>query len=381
MSHQPRRIAIAVFDGVESLDVTGPAQVFSTASRLLDRSGRGYTVELVGAGPAPVHCAGGVRLLADRTFADSDGEGVDTLVVPGGLRIRPEGVDAVVEAVIDPEVLAWVARVAPRVRRVVSVCAGAHTLAAAGLLTGRRATTHWATAEALAERHPDVTVDADAVYVRSGPVWTGAGVSAGIDMSLALVADDHGRRHALATAKWMVRYLQRPGDQSQFSAPLKRQSTARTDIAELLAWIDAHLAERLTVPDLAARMGLGERQFARVFLRETGSTPATYLDAQRVHAARRLLQESDLTVAAIGARCGFGSVHSFHRAFKRHTSVTPQVYRRHFTSAAAPVPAVTPQETRSIWSSRRTRRTGSLRSCATPSPARPGSSPTAPPPC
>ncbi|MEU3395934.1 GlxA family transcriptional regulator [Streptomyces filamentosus] len=338
---QPRRIAIAVFDGVESLDVTGPAQVFSTASRLLERPGRGYSVELVGAGPAPVHCAGGVRLLADRSFADSDGEGVDTVVVPGGLRIRPEGV----EAVVDPDVLAWVARVAPRVRRVVSVCAGAHTLAAAGLLAGRRATTHWATAEALAEHHPDVTVDADAVYVRSDPVWTGAGVSAGIDMSLALVADDHGRRHALSTARWMVMYLQRPGDQSQFSAPLKRQSTARTDIAELLAWIDAHLGERLTVPDLAARMGLGERQFARVFVRETGSTPAAYLDAQRVQAARRLLQESDLTLAAIGTRCGFGSVHSFHRAFKRHTSVTPQTYRRHFAGTAAPATADTLQET------------------------------------
>ncbi|WP_326682750.1 GlxA family transcriptional regulator [Streptomyces sp. NBC_01237] len=214
---QPRRIAIAVFDGVESLDVTGPAQVFSTASRLLDRSGRGYTVELVSAAPTPVHCADGVRLLADSTFTDSDGEGVDTLVVPGGLRIRPEGV----EAVVDPAVLAWVTRVAPRVRRVVSVCAGAHTLAAGGLLAGRRATTHWATAEALAERHADVTVDADAVYVRSDPAWTGAGVSAGIGMSLALVADDHGRRHALSTAKWMVMYLQRPRDQSQFSAPLK----------------------------------------------------------------------------------------------------------------------------------------------------------------
>ncbi|KOG15751.1 hypothetical protein ADK34_27040 [Streptomyces viridochromogenes] len=338
---QPRRIVLAVFDGVESLDVTGPAQVFSAASRLLGRSGRGYTVELVGAGPAPVHCAGGVRLLADSAFADSDGEGVDTLVVPGGLRIRPDGV----EAVVDPEVLTWVARVAPRVRRVVSVCAGAHTLAAAGLLAGRRATTHWATAEALAERHADVTVDADAVYVRADPVWTGAGVSAGIDMSLALVADDHGRRHALSTAKWMVMYLQRPGDQSQFSAPLKRQSTARADIAELLAWIDAHLAERLTVPALAARMRLGERQFARVFVRETGSTPAAYLDAQRVHAARRMLQDTDLTLAAVGTRRGFGSVHSFHRAFKRHTSVTPQTYRRHFTSTAAPDPAVTPQET------------------------------------
>ncbi|MEW5629299.1 DJ-1/PfpI family protein [Streptomyces hydrogenans] len=338
---KPRRIVIAVFDGVESLDVTGPAQVFSTASRLLAGSGRGYAVELASAGPAPVECAGGVRLLADRTFADSDGEGVDTLVVPGGLGIRPDGV----EAVVDPDVLAWVERVAPRVRRVVSVCAGAHTLAAAGLLDGRRATTHWATAEALAERYPDVTVDADAVYVRADPVWTGAGVSAGIDMSLALVADDHGRRLALSTAKWMVMYLQRPGDQSQFSTPLKRQSTARTDIAELLAWIDAHLAEPLTVPALAARMGLGERQFARVFVRETGSTPAAYLDAQRVQAARRLLQESDLTLAAIGTRCGFGSVHSFHRAFKRHTSVTPQTYRRHFTGAPAPATADTLQET------------------------------------
>jgi len=304
---KPRRIVIAVFDGVESLDVTGPAQVFSTASRLLAGSGRGYAVELASAGPAPVECAGGVRLLADRTFADSDGEGVDTLVVPGGLGIRTDSV----EAVVDPDVLTWVARVAPRVRRVVSVCAGAHTLAAAGLLDGRRATTHWATAEALAERYPDVTVDADAVYVRADPVWTGAGVSAGIDMSLALVADDHGRRLALSTAKWMVMYLQRPGDQSQFSTPLKRQSTARTDIAELLAWIDAHLAERLTVPALAARMGVGERQFARVF----------------------------------GARCGFGSVHSFHRAFKRHTSVTPQTYRRHFTGAPAPATADTLQET------------------------------------
>jgi len=343
MNTLSRRMVIALFDGVESLDVTGPAQVFSTATRLLESSGRGYEVALVGPEPGLVTCADGLRLMVDRSFAEVTGDGVDTVVVPGALTMGQGGAEAVVE----PTVVDWLRVVAPRVRRLVSVSTGAHALAEAGLLTGRRATTHWATAHSLAKRFPDIAVDADAVYVRSGEVWTGAGVSSGIDLSLALVADDLGRRHAVWTARWLVMYLQRPGDQSQFSTPLNRQISARSDIAELLAWIDAHLSDPLTVPALAARMGLGERHFARVFVRETGSTPAAYVEAQRVHAAGRLLQETDLTVATVAARCGFGSTETFHRTFKHHTDVTPQSYRRRFaTSLAFPANTVPRQARR-----------------------------------
>ncbi|MFJ2782183.1 GlxA family transcriptional regulator [Kitasatospora sp. NPDC087315] len=369
MSHShTRRIAITVFEGVELLDVTGPAQVFSAATRLLGEAARtgaaaggaagagpgadagasvgtygrgharGYTVELVGPRRGEVECAGGLRLSADRAFGEIDGSGIDTLIIPGALQLGPDGF----EPAVDPEVVRWVRETSPRTRRVASVCTGAHILAEAGLLAGRRATTHWATADRLAAQYPDITVDADAVYVRADPVWTGAGVSAGIDMSLALVADDHGRRLALATAQWMVMYLQRPGGQSQFSAPLERQRTARADIAELLAWIDAHLDQRLTLPVLAERAGLSDRQFIRVFTRETGSTPAAYVEAQRVEAARRLLQESDLTIAAVAGRCGFGSTETFHRTFRQHTSVTPHAYRQRFCApdrSSRPSPA------------------------------------------
>ncbi|MFE3016956.1 GlxA family transcriptional regulator [Streptomyces sp. NPDC059256] len=333
-----RKVVIAVFDGVESLDVTGPSQVFATASRLLHGAGYGYSVELAAASAGAVSCADGVRFAVDRSFADLDASigsgafGIDTVIVPGALRPGRGRLEPIVE----PAVLAWVKKVAPRVRRVASVCAGAHLLAEAGLLTGRRATTHWATADLLAEQYPDVTVDAEAVYVRSDPIWTGAGVSAGIDMSLALVADDLGRRHALATARWMVVYLQRPGNQAQFSTPLHRQSTASPDVAELLAWIDAHLDQPLNVPTLAARLSLGERQFARVFTRETGSTPAAYVETQRIQAARQLLQEDALTVSAIATLCGFGSTETFHRTFKHHTSITPHAYRQRFNTRTDP---------------------------------------------
>ncbi|RSN61612.1 GlxA family transcriptional regulator [Actinomadura sp. WAC 06369] len=320
----PHRVVIAVFPGVDLLDVTGPAEVFAVAGRELP--GMPYQVLLAGADGGTVRTAAGVRVATDLTFAEV-GDRVDTLLVPGAL-------DAAGAPVIDPDLVAWIAETAEHARRVASVCVGAHLLAAAGLLAGRTATTHWATADRLAADHPDVTVDPDPVYVRSGDVWTGAGISACMDLALALVAEDHGERVALAVARQLVMYLKRQGGQSQFSVPLWEAPAGRRDLDELRAWITANLTADLSAAALADRMCLSERHFARVFRRETGRTPAAYVEAARVEEARRLLEGTDEPLDRVAAACGLGSAETLHRAFRRRLGTTPAAYRRRFRVAA-----------------------------------------------
>ncbi|RXX45866.1 AraC family transcriptional regulator, partial [Streptomyces alfalfae] len=254
------RVVIAVFPDVDLLDVTGPAEVFALADR--ETGGRpGYEVLLAGPEAGAVRTSAGVRLLTDLAFADTGR--VDTLLVPGAVDMTGQGP----VARIDAEVVAWLAATAPQARRVASVCVGAHLLAAAGLLDGHTATTHWSTAAQLAADHPAVTVDPDPIFVRTdrGRLWTGAGISACLDLALALVAEDQGEEVALAVARQLVMYLKRQGGQSQFSVPLSRPASARRDIDELRAYIADHLTDDLSAAALAARMCLSERHFARVF--------------------------------------------------------------------------------------------------------------------
>ncbi|MGR6915978.1 GlxA family transcriptional regulator [[Actinomadura] parvosata] len=320
------RVIVAVFPGVDLLDVTGPAEVFAVANREMD--GRmPYEVLLAGPEGGQVRTSAGVRLATDLTF-DEVGDRVDTLVVPGA-------VDAAGVPVIDPRVVGWIAETSRHARRVASVCVGAHLLAAAGLLAGRTATTHWATADRLAADHPDVTVDPDPIYIRSGKVWTGAGISSCMDLALALVAEDHGERLALAVARQLVMYLKRQGGQSQFSVPLWQAPTERRDIDELRVWITANLTADLSAAALAERVCLSERHFARVFRKETGATPAAYVEAARVEAARRLLEGTDEPLDRVAAACGLGSAETLHRAFRRRLGTTPATYRRRFRTAAA----------------------------------------------
>lgn len=321
------RVVIAVFPDVDLLDVTGPAEVFALAGR--ETRGRaGYQVRLAGPVAGAVRTSAGVRLLTDVSFEEMAEEPVDTLLVPGAVDMT----DGQPVARIDGDVVEWLKETAPRARRVASVCVGAHLLAAAGLLDGKTATTHWSTAAQLAADHPAVTVDPDPIFVRTdrGRLWTGAGISACLDLALALVAEDQGEDVALAVARQLVMFLKRQGGQSQFSVPLSRPASDRRDIDELRLWIAEHLGDDLSAAALAARMCLSERHFARVFKQETGTSPAEYVEAARVEAARRLLESTDCSLEQVAAGAGLGSVETLHRAFRRQLASTPAAYRRRF---------------------------------------------------
>jgi transcriptional regulator GlxA family with amidase domain len=328
MSSTTRRVAMIVYPDVQILDVTGPLEVFARTSRwLIDHGRRGepaYTVELVAARRGPVVCSSGLELLVRRSFADVRG-GIDTLLVAGGIGfLRELGERAVVS---------WIRRMAPRVRRLASVCTGAFLLAEAGLLDGRRATTHWRRCGELADRYPRITVDPDPIFVREGRVYTSAGVTSGMDLALALVEEDQGPDVALAVARELVMFVKRPGGQSQFSVPLMAQATEHEPIRELQVWINEHLAADLSVVTLARRAAMSPRNFARVFTREVGVTPARFVERARVEAARRRLEESSLGVDAVASECGFGSAEIMRRTFLRTLRVNPADYRHRFRIA------------------------------------------------
>ncbi|MEV0750054.1 DJ-1/PfpI family protein [Streptomyces sp. NPDC050273] len=325
MSTVERLVVIVLFDGVDLLDVTGPPEVFSLARRETDEAA-GYEVVLAAETTAPVTTAAGVRILPDLTFDDLAARSVDTLLVPGAVETDGQGR---VRPVTDPAVVCRVERLAGRTRRVASVCVGAHILAAAGLLDGKRATTHWSTAGQLAADHPLVEVDADPIFIREGDVWTGAGISACLDLSLALIADDLGEAVALRVARQLVMYLKRPSGQSQFSVPLEQVSTTRR-IEDLRHHIMRNIAEPLTVADLAAHGHIGDRQLTRIFKTELGTTPHAYIESVRVERARNQLESTDATLERIASACGFGTVDTLVRAFRRRLDTTPTEYRRRF---------------------------------------------------
>jgi transcriptional regulator GlxA family with amidase domain len=314
-----RRIVILTYEGGQSLDVTGPLEVFAATQRFGPSAH--CSVEVVAPRAGTVTMASGLGLVAERSIAEVRGP-VDTFVVAGG---ETEGVAAVTA---DDVTLHHVRRIAAQSRRVASVCSGAFVLAAAGLLDGRRATTHWSACDTLARLFPQVTVEPDPIFVRDGDVWTSAGVTAGIDLSLALVEDDAGHDVAMAIARRLVVFLKRPGGQAQFSSALDAQTADRDDLGETLAWIADHLAADLSVPALAARVAMSPRHFARVFRAGVGTTPARHVERVRVEAARRRLEETDAGVEAVARECGFGTAETMRRVFLRTVHVSPTEYRR-----------------------------------------------------
>ncbi len=275
----------------------------------------------------PVRMTSGLRLVADRAYAEAR-DGIDTLIVGGG---------DVAPAASDPRLRAWLQAIRPGVRRLASVCSGAFILAEAGMLDGRRATTHWLAVRLFRRLYPQIELDADAIFVRDGSIYTSAGVTAGIDMALALVEEDLGRALALDVARRLVVFLKRPGGQSQFSAHLAAQAIEAKALRGLTAWIVDHLGEDLSNERLAAHVGMSPRNFARVFRRESGCTPGKFVERARVDAARRLLEDGDHGLEAVALRCGFGSGEQMRRTFVRHVGVVPIDYRRRFR-----VPSDTP---------------------------------------
>ncbi|MFG3145935.1 GlxA family transcriptional regulator [Streptomyces sp. NPDC048243] len=315
-----RTVLIVLFDGVQSLDVTGPLEVFAGAEAHRADSYRIRTASLDG---APVRCSSGLVLVPDHPLAEAPPP--HTLLVPGGGGTRNP----------DPLLVDWLRAHGPGAERLVSVCTGAILLAAAGLLDGRRATTHWAYCDRLARDHPAVEVDPDPIYVRDGHVATSAGVTSGIDLALALVEDDLGRAAALTIARHLVVFLRRPGNQAQFSVQLAAQTARREPLREVQQWISEHPGGDLSVESLAARARLSPRHFARAFQAETGATPGRYVEGVRLEHARRLLEDTPDGVEEISRACGYGTPEAMRRAFVKTLGSAPAEYRRRFRPAPA----------------------------------------------
>jgi transcriptional regulator GlxA family with amidase domain len=325
------RIALLAYPGVDLLDVAGPSEVFGAARRALAAVGgsldAGYSVRVLSSSrELALDTDSAVSLLAHRSYRGLRGP-IDTLLVAGGLGAE--------QAAKDRALLRWLQRMAPRVRRLGSICTGAFVLAAAGLLDGRQATTHWKWCQRLARAYPQIDVDAEPIFIRDGPVFTSAGITAGMDLALALVEEDFGRDAALWIARHLVLFLRRPGGQSQFSALLDLQAAEREPLRDLQAWVAEHLDEDLSVERLAGRVHMSARNFARVFRRQVGWTPARFVERLRVEAARRRLEESHAGLAQVARECGFGSADSMRRSFLRVLLVGPGDYRCRFH---APVP-------------------------------------------
>jgi len=335
---QPRRVLILTAAPAQLLDIAGTVEVLAQAGRLraVEKGGRGevgsfaplydIAVHIVPAPGMPNTSAG-----LDLRSSWSENEvlactGLDTLVVVGGEGARRRA--------SDPAIQELVLYLAPRSRRIVGVCTGAFILAEAGLLAGRRATTHWRWCAELGRRYPELRVDPEPIYIRDGSVWTSAGITAGMDLALALVEDDHGHALALSVARELVLFLRRPGDQKQFSAVLSAQTGTSERFGDLLAWMSENLHRELSVEALADRACLSPRQFARVFHEEIGVTPARMLERLRVEAARQHLENGRTGLAAVVAACGFGTEETMRRAFLRHVGAPPGDYRDRFRPGA-----------------------------------------------
>jgi transcriptional regulator GlxA family with amidase domain len=332
--HQNRRVAIVAFDQAQLLDIAGPLQTFATTCELLAGRGetadprRPYDIALVSPTGGPVRTTSGL-IVETKPLSAFARQPIDTIIAVGGRGVHVAARDA--------RLVRRFIRAAARARRVCSVCTGAFLLAEAGLLAGRRATTHWEFCARLKEQHPDIRVEADPIYIRDGRIWTSAGITAGIDLALALVEDDLGRAAALQTARHLVVFLKRPGGQAQFSEPLKAQAaTAGADeqFAALHAWMTNNLARDLSVENLAAQAGMSPRHFARLYAARHGTTPAKAVEVLRVEAARRALEETQAPIKRVAAICGFGDEERMRRSFLRRLGSSPVDYRRRF---AAPV--------------------------------------------
>lgn len=308
------RVAFVIFDGFQVLDLTGPHEVFQHTGQ--------YECLVIAPEAGPVRSSGGLPVHAGFGTRDIAPQSIDTLVVAGG-----KGVDL---ARRDPALVGWIAEVAATARRVASVCSGALLLAEAGVLDGRRVTTHWAREAQLRTEYPRLDVDCDPIFIRDGHVWTSAGVTAGMDLALAMVEDDHGRDAAHAVARELVMFLRRPGSQSQFSVPLWSAQPASDPIRAAVSSVQADPGARHTIADLAERSGLSARHLQRRFTAELGVPPAAYVERIRIEAARRALAEGDEPVETLARRLGFGTGETLRRAFHRHVGVAPSDYRDRF---------------------------------------------------
>ena len=319
-----RTVLFVAFEGMGLLDLTGSTTVFWSASLFMKQQGKlGYSLNAVSIDGGLIITAEGIGI-ATAPISDFADAGIDTIVVPGALDMEP--------ALRDRRLVDWLRVTAPKARRTASVCAGAFLLAEAGLLHGRRAATHWSSCTLLGERYPSLKVEPDAIFVRDDPIWTSAGVSAGIDLSLAMVQDDCGHNVAMQVARELVIYMKRPGGQSQFSELLQSQTTDSPVFDELHLWMAKNLQDqKLTVDRLATHVNMSPRNFARSYKTKTGRTPAKALELFRVEAARRLLEEAKLDVDQIARSCGFGDEERMRATFKRHLAISPRDYRRRFS--------------------------------------------------
>jgi transcriptional regulator GlxA family with amidase domain len=321
---------MVVYPDVQSLDLVGPQEVFAAAQQLIATTGRtepGYRVYVASLDGAPLRASSGLQIVPDVALARAPTR-IDTLLVAGGAGSARASAEA--------GLLEWLRETAPGARRVASVCTGAFVLAAAGLLDGRRASTHWASAAKLAERYPAVEVDPEPIYVRDGNVWTSAGVTAGMDLALALIEEDLDRAAALTIARHLVLFLRRPGNQSQFSATLAAQEPEREPLREVQRYVVEHVAEDLCVQALAERAHMSSRNFSRAFASETGITPARYVERVRLEAARRALEDTAQPIATVAETCGFGTPETMRRTFIRALGVAPAEYRRRYHPDGAP---------------------------------------------
>jgi transcriptional regulator GlxA family with amidase domain len=319
-----RRIVILMYPCVRELGVAGIVDVFSSANEMLPEERR-YQIEYVSTEKTPgTEGMYGQQMRAGRHYSELKGK-VDTLIVPGG--------SGVVRESEKPPLLKWLKKQAGGTRRVSSACIGAFILAKAGVLDGRRATTHWAYARQMAEEFPAVKVDPEPIWVKDGNVYTSAGGTSAIDLSLALLEEDHGRKIALEVARMLVVFLCRPGNQAQFSVSLQDQTTENRPLRDLQIWMLDHVADDLSVPVLAARAAMSERNFQRVFTREMGKSPAHYVEEIRVEAVRRKLERSTQGMGEIATACGFNSADVMARSFMRQLKTTPAEYRARFRSS------------------------------------------------
>jgi transcriptional regulator GlxA family with amidase domain len=326
----PRRIGIVVFERCQIVDATGPSAVFGSANEVHLASGGGaplYDLHLIAPRAGPVRSSSGASLFADAALSDA-GAPLDTLICAGG-----KGTHRFAE---DRRAIDHIRRLAGSARRVVSVCTGAYILAAAGLLDGKRAATHWAHCRDLADRFPKVRVEPEPIFVKDGHIYTSAGVTAGMDLALALLEEDHGKTLALNVAREMVMYMKRPGSQAQFSHQLSAQMASQGNIRDLQIWLLERLGEDISVETMADQAAMSLRTFNRRFKKETGQTPAIYVQEARVDAARNLLEESELPIKLIAAHCGFGDEERMRRAFHRKLGISPQDYRTRFASLFLP---------------------------------------------
>jgi transcriptional regulator GlxA family with amidase domain len=318
-----RRVVLLAFEQMNLLDLSGPLQALASANRLhAGKGGALYETCVASAHGGLVTTSSGLPIMTV-SIASLKGVAIDTLIVPGGSKgdtfYSP------------PELVKWVAQRAPRVRRLCSVCTGAFLLAATGLLDGLQVATHWDWIERLKAQNPAVLVDADRIFIRDGSIWTSAGVTAGIDLTLALIEEDFGHAVAIATARQLVVFMKRPGGQSQFSVPLRAQAEWMGDFADLHAWVAANLTSDLTIDRLADHCGMTPRTFARAYVSQHGRTPGKMVEAMRLEAACRALEETQLPLKSVAANTGYGDEQNLRRVFQRRLSISPTHYRDRFS--------------------------------------------------